>query len=273
MERAFPALRIPARSCKPRTAGLTMVADGLDSGSLGLHQAQDLMQAAGRYIDLVKLVALEPALQSREFVRDKVALYREHNTEVFPGGMLLEAALMQDKVEECLEEMVSLGFTAVEVSDSVSVLTCSQKVQLTRQAMTHKLRTIVELGKKSGQASFQPDVVIREIGRYLEAGAWKVILEGEVVACMAGGSADTEADDDASGLLSIAEAVGPDHILFEIPLGLSFTELVRTVWWFVEQFGPDVNLANVEPTQVMVVEFTRRGFGPNGWGRVTLGKV
>ena len=273
MDRAFPMLAIPERSNKPRSVGLTMVADGLASGSLGLHQVDDLMQAAGPYIDLVKLVALEPALQSRDFVQKKIALYRKHSVEVFPGGMLLEAALAQGRVDECLAEMVGLGFTAVEISDSVSVLTCSQKVRLVHRVNAHGARAIVELGKKSGQLAFQPDVAVPEINSYLEAGAWRIILEGEVVTSMVGASADERVEAGASALTSIATAVGAEHILFEIPLGLSFPQLIPTVWWFVERFGPEVNLANVDPAEVMAVEFTRRGFAPQGWGEIPLGNV
>ena len=68
MKKAFEIIDLLARSEKPRAKGLTMV---LDKG-LGLHQAEDLMEAAP-YIDIIKLGWGTPRLFSEKFIRNKVA--------------------------------------------------------------------------------------------------------------------------------------------------------------------------------------------------------
>ena len=51
MNSLFQHLQISQRPNKPRATGWTMVLDK----SLGLHGAQDLVETAGPYIDVVKL--------------------------------------------------------------------------------------------------------------------------------------------------------------------------------------------------------------------------
>ena len=50
----------------------------------------------------------------------------------------------------------------------------------------------------------------------------------------------------------IAHAVSPDKILFEAP------RKDQQVW-FVRRFGPDVNLGNVTPDEVLSLETIRLG--------------
>ena len=50
----------------------------------------------------------------------------------------------------------------------------------------------------------------------------------------------------------IADAVGIDDIVFEAP-----TKAAQA--WFVKQFGPEVNLGNIPPDEVIPLETLRLG--------------
>jgi phosphosulfolactate synthase len=50
----------------------------------------------------------------------------------------------------------------------------------------------------------------------------------------------------------IANAVGPANIVFEAP-----TKAAQA--WFVQQFGPSVNLGNIPPDEVIPLETLRLG--------------
>ena len=50
----------------------------------------------------------------------------------------------------------------------------------------------------------------------------------------------------------IGEAVGVEDVVFEAP-----TKAAQA--WFVKQFGPEVNLGNIPPEEVIPLETLRRG--------------
>ncbi len=84
----------------------------------------------------------------------------------------------------------------------------------------------------------------------LDAGAWKVITEaregGTAGIFDAGGGMRTEL------IGEIAEAVGVENVIFEAPSKAAQA-------WFVKQFGPEVNLGNIPPEEVIPLETLRLG--------------
>ena len=84
----------------------------------------------------------------------------------------------------------------------------------------------------------------------LEAGSWKVITEGRE-----GGTAGIfRSDGDMrTGLIDeIAHEVSVDDLIFEAPTKSSQA-------WFVKHFGPNVNLGNIPPDEVIPLETLRLG--------------
>ena len=84
----------------------------------------------------------------------------------------------------------------------------------------------------------------------LDAGAWKVITEaregGTAGIFDAGGGMRTEL------IGEIAQAVGIANVIFEAPSKAAQA-------WFVKQFGPEVNLGNIPPEEVIPLETLRLG--------------
>lgn len=248
----FEKLGIPERTKKPRGNGWTILVDGLDSGFYGLKNTEDLIQTAGPYVDWVKQGWLIPTLLPQEFVQKKNELLRQNQIQTFPGGMLLEVAFAKNKLRECLNEIIRLKFDAVEVSDSVTELSVRQKVEMIQQALPLGLTVIAEVGKKG--KSLTKDL-IDEAQQLLAAGATKVIVESEGVEGIMAGEQGEEVYEI---LRAITKAVGQDKVIFEVPYGYSFPQINPVVSWFVKNFGPDVNLANVEPHHILAVETVRR---------------
>ena len=84
----------------------------------------------------------------------------------------------------------------------------------------------------------------------LEAGAWKVITEARE-----GGTAGIFRQDGEmrTGLIDeIAHGVSIDDLIFEAPTKASQA-------WFVKHFGPNVNLGNIPPDEVIPLETLRLG--------------
>lgn len=269
MERSFKSIVIPERSSKPRKIGLTMTFEGMESGVLGLDTARDFLETCGEYVDLIKSGWLISALQPPSFVKQKNELFQEYQVDVFPGGLLLERALVQGVGRKCIREAKDLGFTAIEVSESIICLHHKEKLRWVKEAKGMDLKAIVELGKKGG-GTLRPDTAIKYIHEYLDAGAYKVILESEEleeIFSENGGNGSKISDD----LNQIIDEVGMEHIILECPYGKFFYELNHIIWWFVEQFGVDVNLGNIEPKHILSIETIRRGISFNkGFGYLPI---
>ena len=84
----------------------------------------------------------------------------------------------------------------------------------------------------------------------LEAGAWKVITEGRE-----GGTAGIyrPTGEMRTGLVDeIEHSIDFDELILEAPTKTSQA-------WFVKHFGPDVNLGNIPPDEVIPLETLRLG--------------
>ena len=78
MNQLFDRLQLQSRPPKPRATGWTMVLDK----SLGLHGAQDLVDTAGDYIDVVKLGWGSSALYPQAVLERKIQIFCEHGIRV-----------------------------------------------------------------------------------------------------------------------------------------------------------------------------------------------
>ncbi len=236
-------LELPPRAAKPRQKGITHV---LDKG-LGPTQVQDLLDVAGEYIDIVKLGWGTAAVT--QDVGAKVAAYQDRGVPVCLGGTLLEAVLLQGKVDEYVAWAHELGVRHLEVSDGTIALEQDDKLALIRR-LARDFTVLSEVGSKSEDVIYSPKRWVGMIQRELEAGAWKVITEGRESGTVGVYHADGAVKE---GLIDeIRDAVDQDLLLFEAPAK-------KQQAWFIKHFGSDVNLGNIAPEEVISVETLRLG--------------
>lgn len=259
--KAFECVRIVHRPGKPRERGLTYVRDvGLSTGEL-----DGVLERAGEYVDILKLGAFSPRLQSRELIAGKVERCRAAGVEVGLGGVMLELAVLQGPrvVYRLLDEAVALGIRYVEVSRSRVVLSIEHMAALVTAVSRAGLRPIAEVGVAYGIGPDDPvdvdeDRLIRTMDRCLAAGAWKVLLESE-------GLTESRHPDefrwDVVG--KVAHAFPPDSLMFEADDPLVWNR-------YIHDLGPEVNLF-VDHTRVLRLESSRLG----GWAQpqTVVGRV
>ena len=236
-------LNVPARSPKPRTSGLTHV---IDKG-LNLREIEGLFDTAGDYVDIVKLGwGTSYVTQNLE---KKIALYRSLEAPVVCGGTLFEAAVALGKLDEYRRWLTENRFSHVEISDGVVELPRERKLELIAD-LARDFVVLSEVGSKDAEVVFPPYQWVEWIREELDAGAWKVITEGRE----GGTSGIFRPDGDMrTGLIDeIAHEISVDDVLFEAPTKSSQA-------WFVKQFGPNVNLGNIPPDEVIAVETLRLG--------------
>jgi phosphosulfolactate synthase len=81
------------RLSKPRKAGLTMV---MDKG-MGIHAFTDLVQAAGKHIDYIKLGFGTAVLYPAHILQQKLSIAKQNDIQLFPGGTFFEVAYLKNQ--------------------------------------------------------------------------------------------------------------------------------------------------------------------------------
>lgn len=248
MQTAFANFPMPARQDKPRTLGLTMMIDW----GLGYHQQADLVESAGHCIDFAKIAAGIARLMPREVLLRKLAHYHEHRISTSPGGLFAELAIKTGRYEDYVKEVRAVGFTGIEVSDNLLDMSREDKSTAIARAKDADLTVFGEVGKKVGQLN--DSALIDDVAACLEAGADWVYLEA--VELFVDGQMRTEV------LAQLRQHFPAEKLLFELPvhLRISQSERHKLVKWLVKEMGTEVNLANIEWTDLYTTEIARLGF-------------
>jgi phosphosulfolactate synthase len=236
-------LTLPDRSDKPRERGITHV---LDKG-LSLTGIDELVETAGPYVDIVKLgwgtAVVAPNLEA------KLDRYRSYGIPVVLGGTLTEIAILQGKLDALIQRISRLGLEHVEISDGTITLAHEEKLALIER-LSKDFRVMSEVGSKDETNIMAPYRWIELIETELAAGAWKVITEARESGTVGIFRHDGEV---RQGLVDeVAHAVPFNQLLFEAP------RKDQQVW-FVQKFGPNVNIGNIPPEEVISLETIRLG--------------
>ena len=226
---------------EPRAGGITHV---IDKG-LGPRAWEDVLETSGVYIDVVKLgwgtAYVTPNLKRKlEILREK---------PVVIGGTFFELVYAKGKLDEYKSWLRELGLTHVELSDGTIEIPRERKLELIAD-FARDFTVLSEVGSKDSSVEYSAEEWTRWLREELDAGAWKVITEARE-----GGTAGIF---DSSGgmrtelIAEIAEAVDPANVIFEAPTKASQA-------WFVKELGPEVNLGNIPPDEVIPLETLRLG--------------
>ena len=238
-----PAIELRSRPAKPRKNGLTHV---IDRG-MSLAEVEGMLEVAAPHIDFVKL-GWGTALVSANLTA-KLRLYAERSIPVMLGGTLTELAIRQGRLAPYVEWLHTLGLRHIEVSDGTLALEQERKCEIIAQ-LAQELTVLSEVGSKDARTIMAPYRWVAEIQAELEAGASRVITEARE-----SGTAGIfrENGEVRSGLVDeIVHAVDPQLLIFEAP------RKDQQVW-FLTQLGPECNLGNIAPSDVVALETLRLG--------------
>ena len=137
----------------------------------------------------------------------------------------------------------------VELSDGTINLDHDRKLELI-ESLAKEFTVLSEVGSKDDTRIMAPFRWVEQIESELEAGAWKVIAEARESGSVGIFRHDGEV---RQGLVDeILHAIDGSKILFEAPRK-------EQQVWFVRRLGPDVNLGNIAPEEVLSLETVRVG--------------
>ncbi|MEQ1546837.1 phosphosulfolactate synthase [Methyloglobulus sp.] len=247
------------REQKPRKSGCTMV---MDVGK-GLHETQSILQACANYIDHWKFGFGTSAFMDKSLLQEKLQLLAEQNILTFPGGTLLEVALLTQHCRVYMTHAKALGFTAVEISDGTLPIPRFRRKRIIECALNAGLTPITEVGKKDPKRQPTPEQMAEEVLEDLEWGAAWVIIEGRESGHSVG-VFDDSGNVDEFEVDVIVGMIGDkaDSLIWEAPLKSQQA-------FFIEKFGANAGLGNIPLDQVLAVEALRNGLRFDTLNRVT----
>jgi phosphosulfolactate synthase len=230
----------------------------MDKG-LNLRDIEGMFDTAGQFVDIVKFGWGTSYVTNN--LEKKIALYRSFDTPIVCGGTLFEAVWAKGRLDEFKRWLQHHRFSHVEISDGTLDIPRETKLELITD-FARDFTVLSEVGSKDSAVVYAPYQWVEWIKEELEAGAWKVITEARE-----GGTAGIfRSDGDMrTGLIDeIAHGVSVDDVLFEAPTKSSQA-------WFVTHFGPNVNLGNIPPDEVIPLETLRLGLRGDTLKQVLLG--
>ena len=234
---------IPERPGKERSSGLTMM---MDKG-LSLKEAEQFVESSGEFTDLVKF-GFGTALIAKD-LKKKVKLYRSSGLRPYFGGTLFEMFIVRNRFDKYRAFIDEAGIETVEVSDGSIRMEHEEKLECIR-TLAKDFRVLSEVGSKVKGFEIPNEVWVLNMKTELEAGAWKVIAEaresGTIGIYKSDGSANRELIDD------IMKEISVDDVLWEAP---NKSQQVM----FIKLVGPNVNLGNIPPNEVVSLEALRCG--------------
>ncbi len=250
---ASAVLGLPQRSAKPRRRGLTMVIDG----GLPVCSFADAVSSAAGHIDLVKFgwgtALVTPGIEA------KMQVLRDLGIGAFFGGTLFEKFVAADRFDAYLALCHRLEVSHVEVSDGTIEISRTDRARYIRR-VAREFTVISEVGYKdqARAAASQAADLGRQASEDLQSGAKLVIAEaresGRSGICRSDG---TPREDIVDAVLA-CDPQG-EHVMFEAP-----TKDLQVR--FIEMSGPDVNLGNIAPGDVIGLETLRLGLRSDTFG-------
>jgi phosphosulfolactate synthase len=214
------------------------------------------------YIDLGKIVVGHSRLYTEDYYRAKLDLYRKYEVRPFIGGQFLEyvfATLGWDGVVPYCEEAKRFGVEAIEVSDNCVPLDDKERAKLIRMCADTGLEIHGEVGAKT-EDKHDPADLIAQARICFDSGCEIVLVEAAEI--MENGTVNRPL------VTAIRNDLDVGKVLFELPghwiKGTTGSDIFEMQRFLIEEFGPDVNIANVQPAMVFNLESLRCGLSVVG---------
>src|SRR5205823_9219670 len=218
-----------------------------------------VLETSGPYIDIVKL-GWGTAFVTGGLER-KLEVLREKPIVI--GGTFFEVVYAKGQLDDYKRWLGELGISHVEISDGTVEIPRERKLELIED-FARDFTVLSEVGSKDSEVVFAPYEWVEWIKEEKAAGAWKVITEARE-----GGTAGIfrPSGEMRTGLVDeIAHSIDVDDLVWEAPTKASQA-------WFIKHFGPEVNLGNIPPDEVIPLETLRLGLRGDTLKEVLLGSA
>ena len=158
---------------RQKHVGMTMVIDTC----MGPQMLQDMLLVSNKYIDHWKCSYGVSAVMPADILRQMLDTLNQYNINTFPGGTLLEAAIVQKNCQSYMLRAREIGFRSVEISDGTITLPIKRRRNAILCALDNGLIPITEVGKKDPAKQPGPEELADLILQDLYFGAEYVVVD------------------------------------------------------------------------------------------------
>jgi phosphosulfolactate synthase len=231
------------RSRKPRSEGLTVTVDGGMSG----YQLHDWMTTCSPYVDGIKIEAGAVLMGENRSVARKIWMIVDGGFDLWLDAALVLAAHRQDHVEALIRRAKRIGFRHIEIPPVLPGGDTEERVASFNIARDYEVSIASTLSLLRGNRFVSPIRAARQVVLDLENGAETVRV--------------AVPDPTPRNLTRCIE--------FLARFATQLPDLGRILWiapravqqkLIVTLFGPNANLTEVAPADVLRLEATRRGY-------------
>ncbi len=234
---------IPERTKKPRQHGFTMA---MDKG-LSPREVENFLDVSAEHVDIVKLGWATSYVTPK--LKEKLEVYDRFDIPVYFGGTLFEAFAIRNQIDDYKKVLEKYNLKYCEVSDGSIDLPHDEKCKYIED-LSKYVTVLSEVGSKDAEKIIPPYRWIQLMQEELDAGAWKVIGEAR-----------------ESGNVGLFRSTGEvrsglvQEILTKIPFEKIIWEAPQKAQqvWFIKLIGPNVNLGNIAPQEIIPLETIRLG--------------
>ncbi len=234
---------IPERTVRPRNSGLTMV---MDKG-ISLRHAEDFVESYADYVDFVKL-GFGTSVMSKN-VKEKIKLYQNAGMKTYLGGTLFEAFVARGNFDGYQKFIDSYGLDTAEVSDGSINMDHDSKCEFISK-LAKNFTVLSEVGSKEEGIIIHPAKWVSMMKAELEAGSFKVIAEARESGTV--GIFHKNGSTHSMLVTRITNKINVEDIIWETP------QKSQQVY-FINLFGPNVNVGNISVDDVIPLETLRIG--------------
>lgn len=264
---AFDFLRMNEREGKPRQRGVTEIR-GPYYSVMGKRYLSDVLETIGSNVDSLKFAGGSFTLIPDEALKGIIETAHAHDVMVSTGGFI-EYVLTQGKeaVDKYIEACREVGFDIIELSGGFISIPTDDWLRLVERVQKTGLKAKPEVGIQFGaggdtaagelqaEGTRDPEWMIEQARRFIDAGAYMVMIESEGIT----ENADPWRTDVPAEVIN---SLGLEKVMFEAADPEVFA-------WYVKNYGAEVNLF-VDHSQIVQLETLRRGiWGTKSlWGRI-----
>ena len=258
------AFKLPAYP-KPRSLRQTWLKDvGYDEAPkyierMGLVELEDFLEVAAARLDYVKIVTTQILFSPHDWLRRKIAVYQRFAVEPYLDHSFFMQAYLHGVVESAIEAGRELGFRVIEFMNTTDEVSAAQWTAWRKLARDLGMRVIQEhhpihhwnwnLKARASTA----EEILRGAEAALEDGAVMLMIDHEEF--------DLQGERSACEIGKVVDALGLERIVFEATSPKEGPMLWRdNLQLYFRLWGEQANVANVMPSQAMVVEEMRRPF-------------
>ena len=247
---------------KPRRLRQTWLKDvGYDEAPkyierMGLVELEDFLEVAAERLDYVKIVTTQIIFSPHDWLKRKIAAYQRFAVEPYLDHSFFMQAYQRGVVESAIEAGRELGFRVIEFMNTTDEVSAAQWRAWRKLALDLGMRIIQEhhplyhwdpsLPPRASSA----EEILLGAEAALEDGAFMVMIDHEEF--------DLQGENTAQEIGKVVDALGLENIVFEATSPKEGPMLWRdNLKLYFSTFGENANVANVMPSQAMVVEEMR----------------